>query len=712
MKPFKINLFLFLCLIFISFGDKIVAQKIATKVACIGDSITAGYLLSHATKESYPLQLQILLGEKYEVKNFGYSGATLLKKGHKPYDRTKECADAIAFRPDIAIIHLGLNDTDPRSWPNYKDDFDADYTWLIDTLKKQNPQVKIYICRLTPIFNEHPRFKSGTRDWFWQIQSHMPNIAKANQAGLIDLHEKLYRRPDLFPDALHPTKEGATIIAKTVYENITQDFGGLKLAAVFTDNMVLQRNQPITIYGTANGGDVVEVSFKSQKKSATTNQYGKWEVVFPAQTHGGHYEVTIKSYQKNIVLKNILIGDVWFCSGQSNMAFQLQQSENGNEEIKKALPNTAIRLFNFKDLRETDNTVWDSITLAKTNQLEFFSGSWSVCDSISAKDFSAIAYYFGKNIAHAENIPVGLIQVAVGGSPIESWIDRYTLEHDDKVVDVLTNWRRSDFIMPWVRERANMNLKNATNAKQRHPYDPSYNFEAGVTAFTKFPIKGVIWYQGESNAHNVELYEHLMPTLVESWRQAWGTNLPFYYVQLSSIERPTYPAFRDVQNRLQNKIPNSGMAISMDYGDAQNVHPIKKKEVADRLALLALRYTYGKAVMANGPSALKAIQKGDNILVSFELAKQLSTSDKKELTGFELVNDKGIYIQSKAVIVKNQVQITIPKGEKIKTVLYAWKPFSTANLVNEAGLPCSTFKLELHAIIENSNRFRKEYKHI
>ena len=139
---------------------------------------------------------------------------------------------------------------------------------------------------------------------------------------------------------------------------------------------------------------------------------------------------------------------------------------------------------------------------------------------------------------------------------------------------------------------------------------------------------------------------------------------------------------------------------------------LRKKEVADRLALLALRYTYGKAVMANGPSALKAIQKGDNILVSFELAKQLSTSDKKELTGFELVNDKGIRIQSKAVIVKNQVQITIPKGEKIKTVLYAWKPFSTANLVNEAGLPCSTFKLELHAIIENSNRFRKEYKHI
>lgn len=697
----KRNLFLVVFLISITSHFESIAQKAILKVACIGDSVTAGYLLSDATNESYPSQLQILMGRQYEVKNFGHSGATLLKKGSKPYSNTTECADAIAYRPDIAIIHLGLNDTDPRNWPNYNTEFDADYTWLIDALKKQNPTVKIYICRLTPIFNEHPRFKSGTRDWFWQIQSHISNIAKANQVGLIDLHEKLYRRPDLFPDALHPTKEGATILAKTVYENITQDFGGLKLAAVFTDNMVLQRNQPISVYGTANGGDTIEVTFKQQKKNVIADKYGKWKITFPSLTKGGPYEMTVQSKETNIILKNILIGDVWFCSGQSNMAFQLQNSENGSVEVKKVIANSTIRLFNAKAIRDTDETAWDAATLVKTNQLEYFSGSWSVCDSISVKDFSAIAYYFGKNIAREENVPVGLIQVAVGGSPIESWIDRNTLEHDDKVVDVLTNWRKSDFIMPWVRERANVNLKNATIAKQRHPYDPSYNFEAGVEAFTKFPLKGVIWYQGESNAHNVELYEHLMQKLVESWRKAWDTNLPFYYVQLSSMERPTWPAFRDMQNRLQNKIPNSGMAISMDYGETLNVHPIKKKEVADRLALLALRNTYGKDVIANGPSAVKAIQKGDNILVSFALAKQLTTADKKELIGFELVNDKGIHFQSKAAIVKNQVQITIPKGEKIKTVLYAWKPFTTANLVNEAGLPCSTFKLELHAITKN-----------
>lgn len=692
MRTKNRNLFIIILLLSLIFNLEMKAQ---TKIACIGDSVTAGYLLNNPSTESYPSQLQVLIGNQYEVKNFGHSGATLLKKGSTPYFKTEKCAEAIAYRPDIAIIHLGLNDTDPRNWPNYKEDFDADYSWLIDTLKKQNPKVKIYICKMTPIFNEHPRFKSGTRDWFWQIQEHISAIAKANNVGLIDLHEKLYDRPDLFPDALHPTKEGATILAQTVYSTITQDFGGLKLSPVFSDNMVLQRNQPIVIYGTANGGDKIEITFNDKKEIATTNEFGKWKVIFPAMKSGGTHQIIIASKEKNIILKNILIGDVWFCSGQSNMAFPLQKSENGIDEVKKAIKNTNLRLFNFEAIAETDEKAWDSITLEKTNHLQFFSGKWKISDSISAAAFSAIAYYFGENIAREENVPIGLIQVAVGGSPIESWIDRYTLEHDDKVVDVLTNWRKSDFIMPWVRSRADENLKNAKNPKQRHPYGPSYNYEAGVTHFTDFPIKGILWYQGESNAHNIELYEHLMPVLVQSWRKAWGTSLPFYYVQLSGTDRPTWPSFRDAQTKIQKNIPNSGMAISMDYGDATNVHPIQKKQVGDRLALLALKYTYGKNVIANGPSPEKATQKRDQILISFSNAKQLSTANKKELTGFELVTEKGIRIETMATILKNEVSILIPKGEKIKSVLYAWKPYTTANLVNEANLPCSTFQMDL-----------------
>jgi sialate O-acetylesterase len=698
MKSFKRDITLLLFTIALLLVNRLSAQTPLIKVACIGDSVTAGYLLVNPTTDSYPSQLQLMLGANYNVGNFGYSGATLLKKGHKPYYKTKECAAAISFKPDVAIIHLGLNDTDPRNWPNYKEDFDADYAWLLDTLRKQNPNLKLFICRMTPIFNEHPRFKSGTRDWYWEIQSHIERIAKVNQVGLIDFHEKSYARPDLFPDALHPTKEGAAILAQTVYGTITKDFGGLKLASVFTDNMVIQRHKPIVVYGTANGGDHVEVSFNQQKQDVTTDEQGKWKAAFPAMVHGGPYQMKIQCNVNTIDLKNILVGDVWFCSGQSNMAFPLQKSENGMVEVKKAIANSKIRLLNWKAIVETDDMAWDSVTLAKTNQLKIFSGSWAVCDSTSAKDFSAIAYYFGQNIVHEENVPIGLIQVAVGGSPIESWIDRYTLEHDDKVVDVLTNWRKSDFIMPWVRERADINLKNASNPKQRHPYGPSYNYEAGIDSFTQFPIKGVLWYQGESNAHNVGLYEYLLPVMVQSWRKAWGIDFPFYYVQLSSTDRPSWPEFREMQNRLQSQIPNSGMAISMDYGDEKNVHPIQKKEVADRLARLALHYTYKKSIVANGPFALEAEQKKETIWISFASAKQLTTSDKKAVFGFELVTEKGQHMDAEAKIVNNQVVISIPKGEKIITVLYAWKPFTVANLVNEAGLPCSTFRLEINAL--------------
>jgi sialate O-acetylesterase len=293
----------------------------SVKIACIGNSVTFGAGLKNPGTESYPSVLQKLMGKEYEVRNFGLSGATLLKKGHRPYNKTKEFAAAMNFSPDIAIVHLGLNDTDPRNWPEYKDDFEPDYAWLLDTLKKQNPNVKLYICKLTPIFNGHPRFRSGTRDWYWQIQNIIPVIAKANRAQVIDLNAPLHNRPDLFDDNLHPDKEGATIIAQTVYESITGHYGGLKMPAVFTDHMVMQRNRPIPIYGTANRNQNVEVVFNGKKLITKSNAAGKWELFFPAMAHGGPYELVIKSNDVRIELKDILIGDVWLCAGQSNMAF-------------------------------------------------------------------------------------------------------------------------------------------------------------------------------------------------------------------------------------------------------------------------------------------------------------------------------------------------------------------------------------------------------
>lgn len=671
------------------------AQNEKLKVACIGNSVTYGYGLKSPEKESYPAVLQNLLGASYKVGNFGFSGSTLLKKGHKPYFKTDAFAKAMAFKADIAIVHLGLNDTDPRNWPEYRSDFEADYSWLLDTLKKQNPKVKLYVCRLTPIFSEHPRFKSGTRNWYWQIQELIPVIAKANQAQLIDLNTPLHNRPDLFADNLHPDQEGAAIIAQTVYQNLRGDFGGLKLPMIFSDHMVMQRNQPIPVYGSAIADEKVEVTFNRKTISTVAAKDGKWKVMLPAMAHGGPYTLSVQAKSKNIVLKDILMGDVWLCSGQSNMAFPLINSGTGRAEAQVS-SNPLLRFLKFNPTAETNNEAWDEATLDKINKLDFFSGSWASYSATTAADFSAVGYYFGKEIAAAEKVPVGLIQVAVGGSTIESWIERLTLEQDPVLIDVLTQWRKSDFIQEWVRGRADVNLKNATKVKQRHPYEPAYNYESGIEQLSAFPIKGVIWYQGESNAQNPELYAHSFEVLVDSWRKKWGYQFPFYYVQLSGIDRPSWPYFRDVQRKLEKVVPNSYMTVSSDLGDSLNVHPIRKKEIGERLALQALSHTYKRSVISNGPVPIDAKEFSNTIQVSFAPGAILSTKDKAKLIGFELITERGIHLAVPASIIKNTVQLIVPAGQKVKTVCYSWQPFSKANLVNETGLPASTFSMPIH----------------
>jgi sialate O-acetylesterase len=673
------------------------AQTTKIKIACIGNSVTYGFTHKNPQLISYPSQLQTLLGNTYEVKNYGVSGTTLLKKGHNPYYKTNAFISMLSFVPDVAIIHLGLNDTDPRDWPNYGDEYMSDYSWLIDTIRKINPAVKIFVCSLSPIFQDHPQFKSGTRDWYWQIQQQILLIAKANKTGLIDFNKPLYSRPELLPDNLHPNVEGAAILAKTGYQKLTGDFGGLQLPFVFASHMVLQRNKPIHFYGTANSAERVTVVFNNKKQTAVADDNGKWQISFTPLSAGGPLQATISTSNKTIVLDDILMGEVWLCSGQSNMAFPLKNAINDKDEMKVAEKNNTIRLFNMKVLAETDALAWDSATLDKVNKLQYFSGTWQPCDSSGAKNFSAVAYYFAKKLQQQLHVPVGLIEVAVGGSPTESWIDRYIMEHDPVMVNELTNWRKSDFFMPWVRERADINLKNSIDLKQRHPYEPCYNYEAGISQFTNFPIEGVIWYQGESNTHNIELHETVFPKMVESWRNKWGYNFPFYYVQLSSINRPSWTSFRASQLELLKIIPNSGMAVSSDVGDPTNVHPRHKQEVGERLAGLALHFTYHKKnLIPYGPMPLKATQKNKQIIIIFQYAgKQLKTRDGKPLRGFVVRNEKGIEKNANAFIQKNKIIISLDEDEKPVSVLYGWKPFTDANLINSENLPASTFKIKV-----------------
>lgn len=685
----------FLLIIFTALRLPCCAQAAKLKVACIGNSVTYGFRLPDRGQNCYPAQLKSLLGDRYLVENFGHSGATLLRKGHNPYYKTAEFTNALAFKPDIAIIHLGLNDTDPRDWPDYRLNFTADYSWLIEQLRQVNPSVKIYVCLLSPVFSGHPRFKSGTRDWYDEIQALIPRIAAVNHTGLIDLYTPLIDRPDLFADNLHPNTEGASIIAHTVHSAITGDYGGLKLPAVFTDNMILQRDRPIPVYGTANDGDTISIDFANRHLTTVADNFGKWKVFFVPMHAGGPYQIQIKDKDTSITIKNILMGDVWLCSGQSNMAFPLIKSARAKSALHDAAKNPLLRLYQLKVLAETDRVTWDTSVLNEVNRLHYFSGSWHKTDSVSAADFSAVAYYFGIRLARDEHIPIGLIAVTVGGSPIESWIDRYTMQHDNLLVDELNNWRRSDFLMKFCRDRADTNLMLAASPKQRHPYQPCYNYEAGISRFTDFPIKGVIWYQGESNTHNPELYGHAFQVLVRSWRRHWGYQFPFYFVQLSGIDRPSWPVFRDMERRLQKQLPYTHFVVSMDVGDSLNVHYTDKKPVGERLALQALHYTYHQPIISDSPDAIRAVRANNKVIVAFAKGQLLKTADHRRLRGFELANDKGERWNASGTIRKNKVILTIPPGETIQSVWYAMQPFNRGNLANQAGLPATTFTIDV-----------------
>lgn len=668
------------------------AQK---KVACIGDSVTKGYGLRKG--QSYPEQLQQLLGNAFTVGNFGFNGATLLAKGHKPYVKTQEFTDALAFQPDILVVSLGLNDTDPRNWPNYKADFLKDYSQLIAEFRAVNPAVEVYICRLSPIFSGHSRFLSGTRDWFAQIQAIIPQIAANNNATLIDNFTPLTARIDLFADFLHPDEAGAAIIAKQVHQAIIPVKQPLSIAETLGSHMVLQREVSNPLSGKAAAGMSITLNFKNKNYTTTASNTGNWTIDLPPVSAGGPYELSFSTANQAevITLNNVLFGDVFLASGQSNMVYPVRDALRAETLIAQASAQSNLRLFKNKTLVETNNSSWDSLTLAKVNSLAYFEGQWEMPNPTNCAAFSAIALSTAYQLAIKEKIPIGIIELAVGGSNTESWIPRQALEADNLLASYIHNWRTADFIQDFCRERANTNLAASDNKNQRHPYAPAYNFEAGVSKWVNTQIKAVLWYQGESNAHNLELHAHLLNSLISSWRTAFKQPLPFYFVQLSSINRPSWPSFRDQQRQLAGSIPNCYMAISSDLGDPQDVHPKEKILVGERLANLVLQHSFNKQLAADSPQPLSFKLTQQKLIITFANCRTLGSPNGEAILGFQLVDSQGQLIDVKDIkITKNRVEILLPQAA-ITAVQYAYSPYTQANLQNESAVPVSTFTMNL-----------------
>lgn len=475
MKKYSLIILMIFLLSSVAFSqDKI-------KVACIGNSVTYGYGHENPDSTSYPSQLAVMLGDDYEVGNFGKSGATLLRKGHRPYNEQEEFEKALEFAPDIAIIHLGLNDTDPRNWKYYKREFISDYIALIEAFEKVNPDVEIYICRMTPIFHWHHRFKKGTRDWYWEIQATIENIAEnIAEVKLIDLQETLYHRPDLMPDALHPNPEGAKLIAQRVYSAITGDFGGLSVPRIYSDNMVIQRDKPFIVKGLANAGEEVSVNLDKQKIKTEAGDDGKWEVTFDAfKVDGKKHKLTFKSKDKTLSFKNIVVGEVILYSGNKMSKDESQKTKDFDHST-----NNDIRLHYM------DSDI---------------SSSWVKIEDIRPYvSTGETLYNVGAKISDSLQMPVGLIYNIIEDAPIESFIDRKTLEWHPILIDVLYEWRNAD------------NVKEHLDSNE-----PSYNYDKLIAPLSSFPINSVIWFENNSDIDS-DLDSIKKSALIESWKKVLG----------------------------------------------------------------------------------------------------------------------------------------------------------------------------------------------
>jgi sialate O-acetylesterase len=472
---------------------------------------------------------------------------------------------------------------------------------------------------------------------------------------------------------------------------------------ILSDHAVLQRSAPIHIWGSGSAGEQVTVSLHGQKVSGTTDELGRWSVFLKPEDAGGPYDLVVQG-TNTIKLSDILIGDVWFASGQSNMEMPLNGFP-GSAVVKDSATEIAhanqpeIRLLRV-DHKSSEYPLGDQ------------DSSWTVCTPETAAHFSAVAYFFGRALQQRVHVPIGLIDSTWGGTPAEAWTSLDGLSADASLMPVFQTRgemvdQQADAQAIIAREESESALAKQQNrpvpTRPWHPdpasWAPAGLFNGMVAPATPYSIKGVIWYQGESNSGlaRAPLYSKLFPALISDWRTKWRQgNFPFLFVQISSFksdETEIWGIVRDAQRRTL-ALTNTGMAVSLDVGDPDNVHPSDKQTVGNRLALAALALAYGQAIEYSGPLFRQVTSEGTSLRIWFDHVGSSLSAKGGSLQGFEVAGQDHRFVAASARLDGATVVVSAATLQTPVYVRYAWANATKGNLYNSAGLPASTFTSE------------------
>ena len=474
----------------------------------------------------------------------------------------------------------------------------------------------------------------------------------------------------------------------------------LKMSSVFGDHMVLQQKQPIRIWGWTKPSQAVSISFVGQTVKTSADENGRFEADLAAVDAGGPHELTVEADETR-TFKDVLVGEVWLCSGQSNMQWAVQSANDPDlESLTAKFPNLRLITVPQVGTQEPQND---------------FDGAWEPCTPESVKQFSAVGYFFGRQLHQTLDVPVGLIDNAWGGSACEAWVRRDLLQDKELYAPLLDRWKQiettydHDAAVAEYKAKLEEWQKTKKGRQPRAPrnqlagqHRPANLYNGVLKPILGYTIKGSVWYQGETNAGRAYQYRDLFPLMIESWRDEWRQgDFSFYWVQLADFmaEKPEpagsgWAELREAQTMTMSKLANTGEAVIIDLGEAADIHPKNKQDVAKRLARWALAKDYGVDIVYRSPIYKSMQVKGGKILVDFDhVGGGLDTFDVREPIGFAIAGEDQVFVNATAKIVdRDTIEVSASSVSAPVAVRYAWADNPVCNVQNREGLPVTPFR--------------------